>query len=57
MGGFINPYTVPQCALWKLGQARPGETFRFKSISVEEAQLRARKINTLCKDCQVNTVA
>ena len=56
MGGFINPYTVPQCALWKLGQARPGETFRFKSISVEEAQLRARQINTLCKDCQVNSV-
>ena len=24
MGGFINPYTVPQAAFWKLGQSRPG---------------------------------
>jgi biotin-dependent carboxylase-like uncharacterized protein len=55
MGGFINPYTVPQCALWKLGQARPGETFRFQSISVDEAQLRARRINTLCKECSLNS--
>jgi 5-oxoprolinase (ATP-hydrolysing) subunit C len=55
MGGFINPYTVPHCALWKLGQARPGETFRFQSISVEEAQLRARRINTLVKECALNT--
>ena len=23
-GGFINPFTVPSAAFWKLGQARPG---------------------------------
>ena len=23
LGGFINPYTVPTCAWWKLGQSRP----------------------------------
>lgn len=43
MGGFINPYTVPSAALWKLGQSRPGEIYRFRSISVAEAQRLARE--------------
>ena len=29
-GGFINPFTVPSAAFWKLGQARPGNVFRFR---------------------------
>ncbi|MEM7467378.1 MAG: biotin-dependent carboxyltransferase family protein [Pseudomonadota bacterium] len=48
MGGFINPYTVPQCAFWKLGQSKPGETFQFKQVSVEEAQQKARDISAQC---------
>lgn len=48
MGGFINPYTVPTCAFWKLGQSKPGETYRFKSISVDEAQAIRKKINAIC---------
>lgn len=43
MGGFINPYTVPSAALWKLGQTRPGEIYRFRAISVAEAQTLARE--------------
>jgi urea carboxylase len=48
MGGFINPYTVPTCAFWKLGQSKPGEVYRFKSISVDEAQAIRKRINALC---------
>ena len=48
MGGFINPYTVPTCAFWKLGQSKPGEIYRFKAISVDEAQAIRKKINTVC---------
>lgn len=48
MGGFINPYTVPTCAFWKLGQSKPGEIYRFKAISVDEAQAIRKKINALC---------
>ena len=48
MGGFINPYTVPSCAFWKLAQARPGEVFRFKAVSVADAQAAARVIKALC---------
>jgi urea carboxylase len=47
-GGFINPYTVPQCAFWKLGQSRPGESYRFRVISVDEAQAQAREMTQRC---------
>lgn len=50
MGGFINPYTVPQCAFWKLGQAKPSELITFDVISVDQAQQKARDISTLCSE-------
>jgi urea carboxylase len=48
MGGFINPYTVPSAAFWKLGQSKPGDIYRFKSISVDEAQVLRKKLNAVC---------
>jgi urea carboxylase len=48
MGGFINPYTVPSAAFWKLGQSKPGDIYRFKSISVDEAQALRKKLNAVC---------
>lgn len=50
MGGFINPYTVPTCAFWKLGQSKPGEIYNFKSISVDEAQAAARQLSQICSE-------
>ena len=50
LGGFINPYTVPTCAWWKLGQSRPNETYRFRQISVSEAQAERRRIAALCTE-------
>ena len=44
MGGFINPYTVPQAAFWKLGQSKPG---RF-TISRQWAWRRRRKWRGAC---------
>jgi len=38
MGGFICPYTIASAAFWKLGQSKPGDLYRMKSISVAEAQ-------------------
>lgn len=38
MGGFINPYTVPTSAFWKLGQSKPGDIYRFNKVSVDQAQ-------------------
>jgi len=50
MGGFINPYTVPSIAFWKLGQAKPAEILHFKVISVAEAQAIRQQINELCSE-------
>ncbi|PDT64503.1 aminopeptidase [Bradyrhizobium ottawaense] len=48
MGGFINPYTVPSAAFWKLGQAKPGEHLHFRLVSVAEAQRMAKQIAERC---------
>lgn len=47
-GGFINPYTVPTAAFWKLAQSVPGQSYRFQEVSVELAQELRRKQDLLC---------
>jgi urea carboxylase len=53
MGGFINPYTVPSAVFWKLGQSKPGEIYRFKAISVEEAQALSHGLNQRCCEASI----
>lgn len=50
MGGFINPYTVPQAAFWKLGQSKPGDIYNFRAVSVDEAQEMARTLAAVCSE-------
>lgn len=50
MGGFINPYTVPQCAFWKLGQSKPSDIYNFKAISVDEAQKESQRLRRVCSE-------
>lgn len=38
LGGFVCPVTVVQAELWKLGQLRPGNTVRFRPITLEQAR-------------------
>ncbi len=45
MGGFINPYTVPTSAFWKLGQSKPGDIYRFNKVSVDQAQDLKRELD------------
>ena len=47
-GGFINPFTVPSAAFWKLAQSKPNDIYRFKRVSVEEAQEMRCGIDGLC---------
>jgi urea carboxylase len=47
-GGFINPYTVPTAAFWKLGQSRPGDIYRFRDVGVKEAQALRRELDSRC---------
>jgi len=48
MGGFIVPYTVPSASFWKLGQAKPGDSFNFVEVSVEKAQTLRAEQTTIC---------
>ena len=50
MGGFIVPYTVPSVSFWKLGQAKPGDSFNFVEISVEQAQTLRAEQAIICSD-------
>ncbi len=48
MGGFICPYTVPTGEFWKLGQSKPGDLYRFRAVSVDEAQATRRTLDARC---------
>ena len=53
MGGFIVPYTVPSASFWKLGQAKPGDVFNFREVSIEEAQSLRKEQNSLCSELSI----
>lgn len=48
LGGFINPYTIPHAEFWKLGQSKPGDVYRFREVTVADAQESRRTIDRLC---------
>ncbi len=52
-GGFINPYTVPSAAFWKLAQSKPNDVYRFRRVSVAEAQDQRRAIDALCSEASL----
>ncbi len=52
-GGFINPFTVASAAFWKLAQSKPNDIYRFKRVSVEEAQEMRRAIDALCTEASL----
>jgi len=53
MGGFIVPYTVPSASFWKLGQAKPGDSFNFVEISVEKAQTLRSEQTIICSEASI----
>ena len=53
MGGFIVPYTVPSAGFWKLGQAKPGDSFNFIEISVEKAQELRTEQSIICSETSI----
>ena len=56
-GGFINPFTVPSAALWKLGQVRPGEVLRFRRVAMGEANDMRRALDAVCTDASLESCA
>jgi len=55
MGGFIVPYTVPSASFWKLGQAKPGDSFNFVEISVEKAQTLRSEQTIICSEASLES--
>ena len=53
MGGFIVPYTVPSASFWKLGQAKPGDSFNFVEITVEKAQTLRTEQTMICSEASL----
>jgi urea carboxylase len=37
LGGFVCPVTIVQAELWKMGQLRPGDTIRFRRLTIQQA--------------------
>ena len=56
MGGFINPYTVPRGAFWKLAQAQPNDILNFAKVDVEAAQCLAREQTALCSEASIEAI-
>ncbi|VFA96926.1 5-oxoprolinase subunit C family protein [Nocardia cyriacigeorgica] len=45
-GGFAVVATVPHCALWKVGQMRPGrDTVRFREVTYDEALALGERVD------------
>jgi len=38
LGGFVCPAAVVQAELWKLGQLQPGDTVRFRRLTLQQAR-------------------
>lgn len=45
LGGFVCPITIATCELWKIAQAKPGSTVRFKQIGCDEARISSGKMH------------
>jgi urea carboxylase len=37
LGGFVCPVTIAHAELWKMGQLKPGDTVRFRWMTLEQA--------------------
>ncbi|TVR09204.1 MAG: urea carboxylase [Salinarimonadaceae bacterium] len=37
LGGFVCPATIAKAELWKIGQAKPGDTIRFEPMTFDDA--------------------
>jgi urea carboxylase len=38
LGGFVCPATIVQAELWKMGQLKPGDTLRFRRLTLAQAR-------------------
>lgn len=56
LGGFISIVGIVKAELWKVGQAKPNDTIRFKKITLDEALELERWQNNVISDIQPQEV-
>jgi urea carboxylase len=52
LGGFVCPATIIDAELWKIGQLKPGDTVRFRPVSLDQATTMRDAL-----DCYVETLS
>ena len=50
LGGFVCPVTIIQAELWKIGQLKPGDSIRFRPVSIGQASALEQQQNELIKN-------
>ena len=48
LGGFVCPATIVDAELWKIGQLKPGDTVRFRAVSLEQAREMQAALDAGC---------
>ena len=50
LGGFVCPVTIIQAELWKMGQLKPGDSVRFRPVSIEQALAQEKRQERMIRD-------
>lgn len=45
LGGFVCPATIVHAELWKLGQLKPGDTVRFRPVTLQQAATMVQQLD------------
>ncbi|THX18514.1 hypothetical protein D6D17_02142 [Aureobasidium pullulans] len=52
MGGFISTNTIIRAEFWRLGQVKPGDSIKFRRISMENAILLRKRVQSFIQHIQ-----
>lgn len=57
LGGFVCPATIVHAELWKMGQLKPGDSVRFRPLSLEQAVVLEKLQETTINDWRSSKAA
>ena len=56
-GGYTKMATICSCDIWRVGQARPGQSLHFQQVDVEEAHRLLRESDTALEEAVREEIA
>ncbi len=57
LGGFVCPVTIISAELWKIGQLKPGDSVRFRPVSIEQALAQEKRQERIIRDLKLADAA